>query len=439
MPLPAPSATSSRDATSVKAPTALVLVVVALFFIWGGLTSLNDVLIPKLKGLFSLSYTEAMLTQFAFFAAYCVVSLPAGNLIARIGYLPGIVLGLGTMAAGCLLFVPASGSGIYATFLLALFVLASGITVLQVAANPLIAQLGSASTSHSRLTLAQAFNSLGTTVFPPVGAILILGSLRNVDPATLPEAQKQAFLLEEAAVLGHAYLGMAIVLVLMAAFFWLRRKQLPHSHLRETHLEGAFSLLRHGRLAGGATSIFLYVGAEVAIGSVLVNYLAQSSVMGLSEQSAGKMLAFYWGGAMVGRFLGAGALRMFSPGRVLASVAVGAASLTTVSAMSAGAFAGWALLAVGLMNSIMFPTIFSLAVEGLGERTAQGSGLLCMAIVGGAIVPLLFGAVADASTLATALVVPVACYLAIATYGWVARRPGVELAAASLATGVETR
>ena len=425
MPLPASSSPPNSNHASGQAPTALVLVVVALFFIWGGLTSLNDVLIPKLKGLFSLSYTEAMLTQFAFFVAYFVVSLPAGNLIARIGYLPGIVIGLGTMAVGCLLFVPASGSGIYATFLLALFVLAAGITVLQVAANPLIAQLGSAATSHSRLTLAQAFNSLGTTVFPPVGAIVILGSLRDVDPATLPEAQRQAFLLEESAVIGHAYLAMALVLLLMAVFFWLRRKQLPRGQTRGTHLEGAFSLLRHGRLGGGVTSIFLYVGAEVAIGSVLVNYLAQSSVMGLSEQSAGKMLAFYWGGAMVGRFIGAGALRVFSPGKVLTSVAIGAALLTATSAMSGGALAGWTLLSVGLMNSIMFPTIFSLAVEGLGERTPQGAGLLCMAIVGGAIVPLLFGAVADVSTLATALVVPVACYLAIAAYGWLARRPAV--------------
>jgi len=424
--------TLSEDSTWVKAPASLVLVVVALFFIWGGLTSLNDVLIPKLKGLFSLSYTEAMLTQFAFFAAYFVVSLPAGNLIARIGYLPGIVLGLGTMAAGCLLFVPASGSGVYATFLLALFVLAAGITVLQVAANPLIAQLGNAATSHSRLTLAQAFNSLGTTMFPPVGAILILGSLHNVDPATLPEAQRRAFLLEEAAVIGHAYLGIAIVLVLMAGFFWFRRKQLPRSLLHETHFEGALSLLRRSRLSGGVASIFLYVGAEVAIGSVLVNYLAQSSVMGLSEQSAGKMLGFYWGGAMIGRFVGVGALRMFSPGKVLASVSVGAALLATVSAMSTGAFAGWTLLAVGTMNSIMFPTIFSLAVEGLGKRTPQGSGLLCMAIVGGALVPLLFGTIADASTLATALIVPVACYLAIAVYGWVARHPGSQLGEAGL-------
>lgn len=417
---------ADRTTPAAAAPTALVLAVVALFFIWGGLTSLNDILIPKLKGLFSLSYTEAMLTQFAFFTAYFVVSLPAGNLIARIGYLPGIVIGLGTMAVGCLLFVPASGSGIYATFLLALFVLAAGITVLQVAANPLIANLGSAASSASRLTLAQAFNSLGTTIFPPIGAMLILGSLRDVDPATLPEAERQTFLVNEAAIIGHAYVGIAIVLALVAAFFWFRRRQLPKSDLGETHLEGAFGLLRRGRLAGGVASIFLYVGAEVSIGSVLVNWLSQPGVMGLAEQAAGKMIAFYWGGAMVGRFVGAWALRAFSPGKVLAFVAVGAGALAAIAASSSGPFAGWTLLAVGLMNSIMFPTIFSLAVEGLGERTPQGSGLLCMAIVGGALVPLLFGAVADATTLAAALVVPVVCYLAIAAYGWSARRPAVE-------------
>lgn len=423
----APRAGSSSNGdtprTPVSPPTSLVLAVVALFFIWGGLISLNDILVPKLKGLFSLSYTEAMLAQFAFFSAYFVVSLPAGNMIARIGYLPGIVIGLGTMAAGCLLFVPASGSGIYATFLLALFVLAAGTTVLQVAANPLIAQLGSLETSHSRLTLAQAFNSLGTTVFPPIGAIVILGSIGDVDVGSLTESQRQAFFVEEAAVIGHAYLVIALVLMAIAFFFWLRRQQLPHGEFDETHLKGAFSLLRQRRLSGGVISIFLYVGAEVAIGSVLVNYLSQTSVMGLSEQAAGKMLVFYWGGAMVGRFIGAGALRLFSPGMVLVSVAIGAASLTAASALSSGALSGWTLLAVGLMNSIMFPTIFSLAVEGLGERTAQGSGLLCMAIVGGAVVPLLFGAVADIASLSGALAVPVACYVAIASYGWIARFP----------------
>lgn len=391
-----------------KAPFALVASVIALFFIWGGLTSLNDILIPKLKGLFSLSYTEAMLTQFAFFMAYFIISLPAGHLVSRLGYFKGIVIGLGVMALGCLMFVPASASGAYATFLAALFILAAGITILQVAANPLIANLGSAETSHSRLTFAQAFNSLGTTIFPPIGAIVILGSA--------PKAR-------EADVIGHAYIGIAAILMLAAAFFWWRRSQIPTSRETGTRLVGSFGMLKHPRLGGAVASIFLYVGAEVSIGSALVNYLSLPNVMGLSELSAGKMLAFYWGGAMVGRFVGAGALRVFSPGKVLASAAVGAAILALASAATSGNFAGWLLLAVGLMNSIMFPTIFSLGVEGLDDKTPQGSGLLCMAIVGGAIVPLAFGGLADLTSLSVALTIPAICYLLIAAYGWSARRP----------------
>jgi MFS transporter, FHS family, L-fucose permease len=414
-------ATTAKAQGELNAPLALVLAVVALFFIWGGLTSLNDVLIPKLKGLFSLSYTEAMLTQFAFFMAYFIVSLPAGHLIARVGYLKGIVIGLGTMAAGCLMFIPASNSGIYGTFLAALFVLAAGITVLQVAANPLIANMGSAATASSRLTLAQAFNSLGTTMFPPIGGAIILGSMATVDPAKLAITERTAFLAKETAVIGNAYFAIAAILILVAAYFWWRRSQLPTNHDVATKLSGSFGLLAQLRLGGGVASIFLYVGAEVAIGSMLINYLAQPQIMGVSEQTASSLIALYWGGAMVGRFIGSAILRMVSPGLVLTLFCLGAAALATVSGLTGGAFAGYALLAVGLMNSIMFPTIFSLGVEGLGDKTPQGSGLLCMGIVGGALIPLLFGVVADASSLTTALVVPVVCYLMIAVYGWVSR------------------
>jgi MFS transporter, FHS family, L-fucose permease len=424
MAAPVPQFTPGQS-SGMATSRALIFAVVALFFVWGGLTSLNDILIPKLKGLFSLSYTEAMLTQFAFFMAYFIVSLPAGNLIARVGYLQGIVIGLGTMAVGCLMFVPASGSGIYATFLAALFVLAAGITILQVAANPLIANMGSAATAPSRLTLAQAFNSLGTTIFPPVGALVILGSMNKVDPATLPDAERTAFLARESGVIGTAYVGIALILVLVAAYFWLKRRELPVVREKATSLAGSFGLLRQKRLAGGVASIFLYVGAEVSIGSMLVNYLSRDGIMGLTEQQAGGMVAFYWGGAMLGRFFGSALLRMFSPGRVLAVFCIGAASLAAVSGISTGAFAGYAILAVGLMNSIMFPTIFSLGVEGLGDKTPQGSGLLCMGIVGGALIPLLFGYVADSSTLATALIVPIICYLLIALYGWSAQKPSV--------------
>jgi MFS transporter, FHS family, L-fucose permease len=414
---------SDQGKGSSPAPFALVAAVVALFFIWGGLTSLNDILIPKLKGLFQLSYAEAMLTQSAFFMAYFIVSLPAGHLIARVGYLKGIVIGLGVMALGCLMFVPASGSGIYATFLAALFVLAAGITILQVAANPLIANLGSSATSHSRLTFAQGFNSLGTTIFPPLGSVIILGSLAKVDPKTLTGTDLSQFQIAETAVIGHAYIGIAAILALVAAFFWWRRSQLPTSVEAATRLGGSFGLLTMPRLGGGVASIFLYVGAEVAIGSMLVNYLSQSAILGTTQEAAGKMLAFYWGGAMVGRFIGAGALRMFSPGKVLACVACGAAALALISGASTGAFAGWALLAVGLMNAIMFPTIFSLGVEGLGDKTPQGSGLLCMGIVGGAIIPLGVGKLADVASLSAALIIPALCYLLIAAYGWSARKP----------------
>jgi MFS transporter, FHS family, L-fucose permease len=398
----------NASANAVSAPFALVAAVVALFFIWGGLTSLNDILIPKLKGLFQLTYAEAMLTQFAFFTAYFVVSLPAGKLIARIGYLKGIVVGLGVMALGCLMFVPAAGSGIYATFLAALFVLAGGITILQVAANPLIANLGSAATSHSRLTFAQAFNSLGTTIFPPIGGALILG-------ATAPG--------NETSAVSAAYVAIAVILAAVAGFFWLRRKQLPANAEAATQMGGSFGLLKLPRLGGGVASIFLYVGAEVAIGSMLINYLSQPGVMGVTEVKASSLIALYWGGAMAGRFVGAAALRLFSPGKVLATVACGAAALALLSSVTSGSFAGWSLLAVGLMNAIMFPTIFSLGVEGLGDKMPQGSGLLCMGIVGGAIIPLAVGALADQTSLATSLIVPALCYLLIAVYGWSARNP----------------
>lgn len=399
----------------------LVVLVVSLFFIWGGITSLNDILIPKLKGLFQLSYARAMLIQFTFFTAYAVVSLPAGAWVGRLGYGGGIVSGLGVAAAGCVLFVPAAATATYGLFLAALFVLAAGITILQVAANPLIANLGPAATSHSRLTLAQAFNSLGTTIMPYVGARLILGSISKVDPAQLPPAALPAFRAREASVIWHSYLGLAAVLALIAVVFWISRRRLGGSGAA-SRMEIGAGLLRRPRLAFGVAAIFLYVGAEVTIGSLLVNYLMQASTLGLDQQSAGERIAFYWGGAMVGRFVGAGVLRLVSPGKVLAMAAVGAGGLCLISAAATGGVAGWALIAVGLMNSIMFPTIFSLALEGLGEKTPQGSGLLCMAIVGGALVPLLGGLIADRASLAAALILPAACYAVIAGFGWYARR-----------------
>jgi FHS family L-fucose permease-like MFS transporter len=402
----------------------LRLFVFALFFIFGGITSLNDVVIPKLKGLFALKYGEVMLVQSAFFVAYFVISLPAAAVVRRIGYMRAATVGLLLMTAGCLLFIPASSSGIFGTFLAALFVLASGITVVQVVANPLISLLGRPATAHSRLTFAQAFNSLGTTVFPYAGSILILGSISQIDPSQLAPAALAAFRAQETHVIVRTYLGLAGALVLVAAVVWIRRNRLQEVRDEDQSIMGhPFALLRRRRFGFGALCIFLYVGAEVAIGSVIVSYLMQSSVLSLSPEDAGKHVPFYWGGAMVGRFIGAYLLRVFSPGKVLACAAAGAMVLLLTSANSTGPVAGWALLAVGLFNSIMFPTIFSLACEGLGPRAAEASGIICMAIVGGAVIPLITGRLADWTGLQFALTVPAVCYAGILSFGIYARGP----------------
>ncbi len=415
--------TGTEGGAAITYATNLQVYVYVLFFCFGGITSLNDVIIPKLKALFTLSYGEVMLVQSAFFAAYFIISIPAAALVRRIGYIRSAVAGLLTMTAGCLLFIPASSFGLFGLFLVALFVLASGITTVQVVANPLISMLGPARTASSRLTFAQAFNSLGTTIFPYVGSILILGSLASIDPTTLSGAALDAFRGAETQVVVHTYMGLAIALVLVAAVMWFRRKSLVEAPAAPTPILRAFNLLARPRFAFGALCIFLYVGGEVAIGSVIVNYLMQSSVLGLAGDAAGKHLPFYWGGAMVGRFIGAWLLRLFAPGKVLACAAAAVIVLLTVSANSVGIVSGWSLLAIGLFNSIMFPTIFTLASEGLGKRAAEGSGVICVAIVGGAIVPLITGTAADIWGLKHALIVPAVCYFTILGYGWFARRP----------------
>lgn len=401
----------------------LSLFVFALFFIFGGITSLNDILIPKLKSLFSLSYAEAMLVQSAFFLAYALASIPASLLISRIGYMRAAAIGLVTMAVGCTLFIPAALVGLFGAFLIALFVLAIGVTVVQVVSNPLISLLGPQQTAHSRVTFAQAFNSLGTTVAPYLGAMLILGSLSQVDPATLTGSALGAFLAEEAKVISNTYAGLAVALVVVALLVWQQRKHLPASLTSASaNPLSALSLLKQPRFAFGAACIFCYVGAEVSIGSLLTNFLMQDSTFGFDAELAGKHVAYYWGGAMVGRFIGAGLLRTFAPGKVLACAALAVIALIFSAATSHGAVAGWSILAIGLFNSVMFPTIFALACEGLGKRAAEGSGLICCAIVGGAIVPPLTGLAADYTTLGLSLAVPAVCYAVIASYGWYARR-----------------
>lgn len=421
----APTHLPALDA-GAEAPADLRWFVFALFFIFGGITSLNDILIPKLKGLFELSHTEAMLIQFAFFTAYLIVSIPAAMLVKRFGYMRSATIGLVAMTAGCLLFIPASLSGLFVGFLLALFVLAAGITTVQVVANPLISTLGRPETAHSRLTFAQAFNSLGTTVFPFVGARLILDNLTEPSGSSLDAGARAAFRAAETQTIVYTYLGLAAALLIVALAVWTRRDRLAPVEYERANFFRSFNLLARLRFALGAFGIFLYVGAEVAIGSLLVSYLVQSDILAIGERQAGELVALYWGGAMVGRFIGAALLRRFAPSLVLAAVAIGACMLLLISSLSTGAVAGWSLLLVGLMNSIMFPTIFSLACEGLGDRTPDGSGLLCVAIVGGAVIPLLVGAVADQASLAAALLIPVACYLGILTFAAYCRRHPIQ-------------
>ena len=401
---------------SATASTRLLPLVIALFFAWGFCTVLVDVLIPKLKATFSLGYAEAMLTQFCFFLAYFIVSIPAGLLVSRIGYLRGIVLGLLVMAGGCLMFSPAASMGWYPAFLAALFVLAGGITIVQVAANPLAAGLGDPARAHSRLTLAQAFNSVGTMLGPLFGSAMILAAGVSEPAPGLDAAALAAFRVEQAGHVRVPYMTIAAVLVLLAALcWWVRRAPVPA--VRPVNQGDYLRLLAIPRLSLGALSIFLYVGAEVAIGSALVNYLIMAGATD-SEHAAGNLISVYWGLAMVGRFVGSWVLRFVAPGLVLAACAVGAGTLAVLAATTLeGTAAAVAILSIGLFNSVMFPTIFTLSIDGLGEDTAGGSGILCLAIVGGAVVPLLMGLAADRIGLALALLVPAACYGWIACYG----------------------
>ena len=378
----------------------------SLFFMWGFITSLNDILIPHLKSVFSLNYTQAMLIQFCFFGAYFLVSVPAGNLVKKVGFQRGLGIGLMIAAAGCLLFIGAAKVQVYWVFLTALFVLASGITILQVAANPLVTIMGPEETASSRLTMTQAFNSLGTTVAPIIGSILIFS-------ATAEFATKA----QEAESVIVPYFGLAIALIALALIF--TRISLPTPNLEEETQVGTeqSSLMEFRHLVLGAVAIFMYVGAEVSIGSFLVNYFGLENIAGMPESEAAHYIAYYWGGAMVGRFAGAILMQKIAAGKLLAFNSVASAALIALSIASEGSVAMYSILLVGLCNSIMFPTIFSLALKGLGVNTSRGSGLLCLAIVGGAIVPVMQGGLADSIGLQVSFVLPLVCYLYIAYYG----------------------
>jgi FHS family L-fucose permease-like MFS transporter len=396
-------------------------VITTVFFMWGFVTVLNDILVPHLKAIFSLNYTQIMLIQFTFFSAYFLISLPAAKVISWVGYKRSIVIGLAVMGAGALLFLPAASVPSYTLFLGALFVLASGMTVLQVAANPYVAVLGPPEKASSRLNLAQAFNSLGTTIGPYLGGLFILSAVNKsaAQLHALTPDQLQAHRLIEASSVKLPYVGIAALLFVLA--FAISRFHLPVlAHIEEgrTHDHTAGSVWRHRHLVLGAIGIFIYVGAEVSIGSFLVNYFSQPDIGGLAEREAAKYVSFYWGGAMIGRFIGSAVLQKLKAGAVLGFAALVACLLVTTSILSTGQVAMWSIICVGLFNSIMFPNIFTLGIDGLGKLTGKGSGILIMAIVGGAIIPIVQGAFADRIGIHMAFTLPALCYLYIVYYGF---------------------
>ncbi|WP_054016731.1 sugar MFS transporter [Pseudoalteromonas sp. R3] len=399
---------TKHESNSERGHRFALFTLTTLFFMWGFITCLNDILIPYLKGAFSLTYTQAMLVQFCFFGAYFIVSVPAGMLVGRIGFKKGIITGLSIASIGCLLFYPAAELGVYGLFLGALFVLASGITVLQVSANPFVSALGSAKTASSRLTMTQAFNSLGTTVAPFFGAWLIFSG--SSEPAHT-----------DASAVQFPYLMIAITLAALAIVFAFIK--LPSLGAQPQGAPSLKKALQYQHLKLGAVAIFLYVGAEVAIGSFLVNFLHDPRIAGLNEAQAAQLIAYYWGGAMIGRFIGALVMQKIAAGKVLAFNALMVIVLLCVAVMTEGSVAMWSVLAVGLFNSIMFPTIFSLAIDKLGESASHGAGVLCLAIVGGAIVPLLQGMLADASGVQLSFLLPALCYVFIGYFGLKGHRP----------------
>jgi MFS transporter, FHS family, L-fucose permease len=399
-----------------------------LFFMWGFLTCLNDILIPHLKAIFSLNYGQALLVQFAFFSSYFIFALPSGKLVEWRGYKQTMVIGLIVMAAGALLFLPAATTASYGLFLTALVVLAAGITCLQVSANPYVTNLGPQATAASRLNLAQAFNSFGTFIAPFFGGALILGAI-EATPETIKSfssAALQTYREQQASTVRLPYLGIAITLLALAVGIALIK--LPTTDFTRDFRPGELttattgSIWTHPYLIMGAIGIFVYVGAEVSIGSFLINYFGLPQIGGLSQKTAANLVPFYWGGAMVGRFIGSAVLRRLSAGKVLAGAACIACCLVALTMMSTGHLAIGSVILVGLFNSIMFPTIFTLGLAGLGELTSKGSSLMVAAIVGGALIPLAEGHLADRIGVQHAFIIPAVCYIYIALFGIFASR-----------------
>jgi MFS transporter, FHS family, L-fucose permease len=418
------SVTASNQPASNN--TAAMCMVATLFFMWGFVTCLNDILIPHLKAIFDLSYFQVMLVQFAFFTGYFIFALPAGKLVEKIGYQRTMVLGLCTMALGAILFIPAASVPAYVFFLGALMIVAAGMTALQVSANPYVSVLGRPETASSRLNLTQALNSFGTFVAPYFGAFLILSDkpkpmeeIRQLAPTAL-----QAYRLQEAATVKLPYIVIACTLLVLAVAIGLFK--LPKIAAIEGGHEtdgSKMKIWQQRHLILGVVAIFVYVGAEVSIGSFLVNYFSQPEIGGLTDKAAALYVPYYWGAAMVGRFIGSALLTKLRTGPVLGVAAVIAALLVTASMLSFGNVAMWTIIAVGLFNSIMFPSIFTLGIAGLGHLTGEGSGWLIAGIVGGAIIPVIQGALADNIGIHHAFILPVLCYLYIMYYGFRGSRP----------------
>ena len=411
MPAPSGRVTGTRTALTVMT---------TIFFMWGFITALNDVLIPHLKSVFTLNYTEVMLVQFTFFGAYFIMSLPSGKVLAHWGYRASIIIGLIVTGIGALLFLPAAQAPSYPLFLFAFFVLASGITLLQVAANPYVSLLGAARYASARLNLAQALNSLGTTIAPKLGGFLILSAavLGAAELAKLSPAAQAAYKAQQAHVVQGPYIGIAIVLFVLAIVVWLcRLPQLENTAAADDSQHRFADALKLRRVWLGMLAIFVYVGAEVSIGSFMVNYLSLPDIGNMSEAAATGYVSLYWGGAMVGRFLGSALLTRIDTRKLLAFNAAIAALLVLTTMLTFGHVALWSVVAIGLFNSIMFPNIFTLGIEKLGPLTGKVSSLLVMAIVGGAIIPLAQGALADHVGVHHAYVLPLVCYLYIIYYG----------------------
>ena len=411
MPAPSGRVTGTRTALTVMT---------TIFFMWGFITALNDVLIPHLKSVFTLNYTEVMLVQFTFFGAYFIMSLPSGKVLAHWGYRASIIIGLIVTGIGALLFLPAAQAPSYPLFLFAFFVLASGITLLQVAANPYVSLLGAARYASARLNLAQALNSLGTTIAPKLGGFLILSAavLGAAELAKLSPAAQAAYKAQQAHVVQGPYIGIAIVLFVLAIVVWLcRLPQLENTAAADDSQHRFADALKLRRVWLGMLAILVYVGAEVSIGSFMVNYLSLPDIGNMSEAAATGYVSLYWGGAMVGRFIGSALLTRIDTRKLLAFNAAVAALLVLTTMLTFGHVALWSVVAIGLFNSIMFPNIFTLGIEKFGPLTGKVSSLLVMAIVGGAIIPLAQGALADHVGVHHAYVLPLICYLYIIYYG----------------------